>query len=247
MRFEAQWLRRGLDQWMVLFTVPLFTLIFLLVFDRADRADLQGHAVLAPVLIAQWGMALFVSGEIVDRDRWSGLLELAVAAPAPLEQLLVGRILSVSLVSLFASVEAWTVAALVGVEVVVHHPAMFVAALVLTVLATSGTALIMSCTFVLARTARTFQNSLSYPFYVLGGVVVPVAVLPDWLEPFSRVVYLSWASDLLRDTLVPGPLDDPAVSLMAIAVLGLGGYLVGKWLLGRIVGRVRRMGTLTYR
>lgn len=93
MRFEAQWLRRGLDQWMVLFTVPLFTLIFLLVFDRAGRADLQGHAVLAPVLIAQWGMALFVSGEIIDRDRSSGLLELAVAAPAPLEQLLVGRIL----------------------------------------------------------------------------------------------------------------------------------------------------------
>lgn len=134
-----------------------------------------------------------------------------------------------------------------GVEVVVHHPVVFVAALVLTVIATSGTALIMSCTFVLARTARTFQNSLSYPFYVLGGVVVPVALLPDWLEPLSRAVYLSWASDLLRDTLAPEPLADPVVSLVAIGALGLGGYLVGRWLLGRIEARVRRTGTLAYR
>ncbi len=190
-RFQLHWLRHGMDHWMVLFTVPLFTLIFLLVFDHAGRPDLQGHAILAPVLIAQWAMALFVSGEIVERDRWAGLLELSVAAPAPLGQLLVGRILTVSVVSLFAFVEAWAVAAMVGVEVVVHHPWAFAAGLVLTVLATSGTALIMSCTFVLARTARTFQNSLSYPFYVLGGVVVPIALLPGWLQPLSRLVYLS--------------------------------------------------------
>ena len=53
----------------------------------------------------------------------------------------------------------------------------------------------MATVFVLARTAMLFTNALGYPFYILGGVLVPVAFLPGWLRPVSRLVFLSWSSD----------------------------------------------------
>ena len=39
-------------------------------------------ALLAPVLMSVWSMALLVSGEIIDADRQLGTLEPLVAAPA---------------------------------------------------------------------------------------------------------------------------------------------------------------------
>jgi ABC-2 type transport system permease protein len=244
LRFQLRTTHRDVGNLQLLITVPLFTVIFLLIVQHADRGDLTGHAVLAPVLIAVWGMALLVSGEIIDQDRGMGTLELTVAAPASFAVLLVGRIAAITLVSLVSFLESWLVALAFGIRVTIHHPGVFVLALLATAFATAGTALIMSTVFVLTRSARTFQNSLSYPFYVLGGVLVPVALLPGWIQPFTRVVYLSWAADLLRDSLAPDPVTAVAARTAVVVALGVAGFVVGRLLLARTVDRVRRTGTL---
>src|SRR5918996_5299855 len=69
------------DYLMPLVTVPMFTITFLAIVRHAGREDLTQYALLAPVLIALWALALLDSGEIVDGDRWSGVLETVVAAP----------------------------------------------------------------------------------------------------------------------------------------------------------------------
>jgi ABC-2 type transport system permease protein len=244
LRFQMRTTHRDPDNLLPLVTAPIYTIIFLLIFQHADRGDLGSHAVLAPVLIAIWGMALYVSGEIVEQDRWMGTLELAVAAPASFALLLLGRIAAVTLYSLVAFAEAWLVALAFGVRVEVHHPGLFLAVLAVTAFATAGTALIMSVTFVLARSARTFQNSLTYPFYVLGGVIVPVALLPDWVQPLSWFVYLSWAADLLREAVTPEPVAAAGTRIAVIAGLGIIGYVIGQRLLVRALRRVRRTGTI---
>src|SRR4029079_2495697 len=90
-----------------------------------------------------------------------------------------------------------------GIGVDVRHPWVFAATLVCTGLAMAGTASVMSGLFVLTRGARSYQTSLSAVFYVLGGAIVPVSVLPGWLRALARLVFLSWASDLLRASLSP--------------------------------------------
>lgn len=243
-RFQLRTTHRETDHMMVLITVPLYTVVFLLIVQHADRGDLTGHAVLAPVLIALWAMALMVSGELIEDERYGGTLELAIAAPSRFSAVLAGRILAVTTISLVSLLETLAVAWLFGVSVTIHHPGLFTATLLLTVLATAGTAVIMSSIFVLARSARTFQNSLSYPFYVLGGVIVPVSMLPDWLQPVTRAVYLSWSSDLLRDTVTSAPVDAAAARLTIVATLGLIGYAIGHLLLRRILAKVRGTGEL---
>jgi ABC-2 type transport system permease protein len=117
--------------------------------------------------------------------------------------------------------------------------------MLVTAFAILGTALVMASVFVLSRSARNFQNSLNYPFFLLGGVLVPVALLPGWLQPLCRLVFLSWSADLLRDALEPAPVRGVAARLLVIALLGAAAAALGRWLLHRMLDRLRRHGTLS--
>jgi ABC-2 type transport system permease protein len=244
-RFELATLRRSPEDLMALLNVPLFTAMFLAITRHAHRDDLAGYAVLAPAVIAVWAMGLLVSGELIDLERWNGTLEAMVATPTPLSVVILGRVAVVTAISLLSIVESWLVARVgFGIAVGVPHPAVFAAALLCTGVAMAGTATAMAGTFVLARSARTFQNSLSYPFYVLGGALVPVHLLPGWLQPVCRLVFLSWATDLLRDALAGPAVEHVLPRLAAVLALGAAGYLAGFAVLGRILHRVRATGTL---
>lgn len=242
-RLQLAIFRRGWDSFLALVTVPLFTIAFLAITRHAGRPDLTAYAVLAPAVVAVIGMAILTSGEVVTQDRNNGSLELALAAPSRFPAIVLGRVLTVTLVSLVAVVEAWLVAWIVfGVTVPVPHLAAFLAALATTTLATAGTALLMSAVFVAARSARTFQNTISYPIFLLGGAFVPVSLLPGFLHPLSRVVYLSWSTDLLRSCLNHGSVVNFWPRLGAITGLGVAGFAAGYVILGRVVDRARATG-----
>lgn len=123
---------------------------------------------------------------------------------------------------------------------------VLVVTLAATALAMAGTAVAMAAAFVLHRSARTFQNSLSYPFYLLGGAIVPPALLPAWLQPLTKVVFLSRATELLRDSLVGPPVPDPGRRLAVIVLFGMVGYVGGLLLLRGILHRVRHTGEMSY-
>lgn len=239
---------RGTPDWfLALFTAPLLTAVFVTIFVHADRGDLTGYGVLAPALMSLWAMSLQTAGELISRERENGSLEALLAAPAPFGAVLLGRISAVTVISMVAFAQSWLVGwALTGTAVPVPHPALFLVTVVATTVAMTGWAGVMACVFVLARSARTFQNSLSYPFFVLGGVIVPVALLPDGLSLPARAVFLSWSSDLLRDALDPAPVHAPLLRLGIVLALGGVGYLLSHALLARTLRRVRRTGSLAH-
>lgn len=245
-RMQALSMRGNPDWFLSLVVAPLQTVVFVLLVTGAGRGDLTAYAVLAPALMALWLMALQTSGELISTERENGSLEGLLAAPARFDVLMLGRIAVVTAISLVAFAESWLVGWLVtGSPVPVEHPGVFALTLAVTALAMTGWAGVMASVFVLARSARTFQNSLSYPFFVLGGVFVPVAFLPGWLQPVSDLVFLSWASDLLRDALAPDAVEHLWGRLAAILVLGLVGFVLSRHLLDRALRRVRATGSLT--
>jgi ABC-2 type transport system permease protein len=246
-RYELAVIRRSPGELSWLFIAPLYALILLAIVEHAGRPDLVPYAVLGPASMALLGMALLTAGELIQRDRDDGLLELEIGAPASFPVVLVGRIGAVVAVGLPAVAEAWLVAGLVfGRWVRIEHPAVFAVTLLLTVSATAASATAMAALFVLARSARIFQNSLSFPLFVLGGAVVPVALLPDWVRPVSRIVYLSWATDLLRASARPESVSHLWLRLGALALLGAVTALLGVAMVKRVVDRVRRLGTASY-
>lgn len=226
---------------------PFFAIIFLGIVRAARREDLTSFAVVAPVLITLWAMALEISGDVVDSDRWLGILEGVVATPAGFPTVVLGRVLAVTMLSLVGVAETWSVARVgFGVHLILDDPVVLVATLFVTALATAGTSVVMAGVFVLARTARTFQNTLNYPIYLLAGVLVPISYLPGWVRPLGRLIYLSWSADLLREALRPGPVQNVLPRLGVILLLGLAGLAVGRVMLGIVLRRVRALGTLGY-
>ena len=226
---------------------PFFAIIFLGIVRAAGRRDLTAFAVVAPVVITMWGMALEIAGDIVDSDRNAGILESVVATPVGFPTVVSGRVLAVTLLGGVGVVETWLVATFgFGANIVVYHPAALVATLVVTGLAATGTSIIMAGVFVLARTARTFQNSMSYPIFLLAGVIVPLTYLPAWLRPVGRMLFLSWSADLLRASLAPPPVSDLVLRLAIILALGAFGLFVGRVVLDLVLTRVRVLGRLGF-
>lgn len=243
--FQLWGLRRPQGEITALRTAPLLTLVFLTITRSASRDDLAPYAVLAPALITLWTVALLIAGETVTRERINGSLEALVATPASFIGVITGRIGAVTLLSVAGFVESWLVAWLFfRIVVPIWHPLVFIATLAVTALAGAGTASMMSALFVLTRSASTFQNALTYPFYVLGGVMVPVTFLPDWLQPLSRLVFLSWSSDLLRDALAKPAVPHVLPRLGAVLLLAIVGYTAGAWMLRRAVDRLRKTGSM---
>lgn len=242
---ELRELRRSPDQLMALVTAPLLTLVFLAIMLHAGRHDLAPYAVLAPALLVLWQMALQTSGDTVESERENGSLEAVVATPSPLPAVIGGRIAAVTLVSLLGFLESWLVAGLVfGVWVEVFHPAAMVLIVLVTGFATANSALVLAALFVTTRSARTLQNVLTYPFYILGGVIVPVALLPMWIQPLTRVVFLSWSSDLIRDALSPAPIEAMWARLGIVLLLGTVALVIGHLLVKRALDRSRRTGSI---
>ena len=238
-------IRRDLNYVFPLVTAPFTTVVLMMIVRTGGRGDLSGDALVAAALIALWSLALIVSGDIIESDRVYGVLELLAAAPSRLGTIVFARVATATAVSLVALAEIWLVAWL-GLDVVVFptHPLAFAAALLATAFATAGTAVVLAAVFVHVRGARVFRNSITYPFYVLGGVMVPVALLPGWIRPLSSLVFLSWSAELLRQSLDQGPIAGIALRLGMIVLLGAVGLLAGVMLVERLLSTARRQGSL---
>lgn len=248
MRLQLIVTRRYAESLLPLIIAPLYTVIFLMILRTGGRPDLSGYAVIAPVFIALWWYALFQGGLVVQSDRWADTIELHVATPTRYATVVFGRILTTTGVGLLSFVEVWLVGRyLLRANVSVHHPAILVITLLATAFAMAATALLLSGLVVFLRNAFSLTNSISYPFYVLGGILVPVALLPGWVQPFSKIVFLSWSADLLRASLDPAPIAGAAWRVSMILGLGALGFVVAASLLRRILDRVRDTGELSQR
>ncbi|QMU77883.1 ABC transporter permease [Streptacidiphilus sp. PB12-B1b] len=247
-RFQGRLVLTHRDYLLDLVRTPLMAAVFLLLVRQSGQPQLVAYGLLAPVLMAVWSMAMLISGEVVDSDRALGTLELVIAAPVDFARLVLSRVWVATAISLLTVVEVAAVAVLgFGMVPRVYHPVVLVVGLLATAVATAGVACLMAALFVATRTARTFQNSLSYPILLLGGVFVPIDRLPEWTHPIGRLVYLSWSSDLLRAALAPAPVAGVAWRVCVVLGLGLLAGLGGRSVLARVVRLVRENGTVGLR
>jgi ABC-2 type transport system permease protein len=244
-RAQVQMSNRNVEDLLPLITMPLYTLVFMAIFIYSGRRDLTGYALVAPLLITVAQMGIFVASEVIIRERGAATIELLVATPASFTLIIWARVAVLTSLGLVGFVESWLLAKLAfNVSVTVHHLELLVATLALTSIASASTALITSVLISFTRSSRAFQNVLTFPLYLMSGVLVPVTFLPEFLQPFSRLLFLYWAGDLLRDSFQPAPPTNVEAGLAAIALLSLGAGLLGTMLIERMVTHLKREGTL---
>ncbi len=234
------------NYWMVLISTPPQVVLFLSVVDAFDRPDLITNALMAPVLMNMWSTSLWTGGSVMRDDRWLGLLEIHVASPQSYGLVVAARVGAIVMLSLLViPVTLITAALTYGIDIRVTHPGLLTTTMVITALAITGTGIIFSSMTILSRAAVTFQAAASYPFLLLGGVFVPLELLPGWVQPFGRLVFLSWASDLVRDSVAAAAVDGFAFRLGILTLLGVAGFLIGQRLIGVVLHKVRVSGEIS--
>ncbi len=242
-RLQLHLFRRAPGNLLLFLVIPFFSAIFLSAASFRGSAFLTARPVLAPAIIGLWMISLVIAETVVTLERAYGTLENLVAAPATYAAMMLGRVLTVTLLGMLTVAEALALARIgFGARITIYHPAVFAAGLTATALATAGTATALTAIFLAIRSAEQYVNTLSYPFYILAGVLVPVSFLPSWLRPIADVIYLHWSTDLLTAAMSRPAVQGLPGSLGAILLLGCVAYVAGVWMINRAIDRLRTTG-----
>jgi ABC-2 type transport system permease protein len=245
---KLQWLMtwRNPEQLMPLLLVPLSTFVAAAIIDNGGRPDLLYYCLIAISVMSIAQTGFMAASDLFVSDRSSGTLEAMLVTVANYPAVLVVRILSVTATGAVGGIFSYALLKLVfSARLSIHHPIVAIVTLVGIVVGTSCMALFLSALICYARSARAVQNSMSGPMFLMSGVLVPVGLLAPWLEWPGKLIYLSWAAELLRESFLEAELTNLSFRLIMLLATGIVWALVGGALLSKMLDRLRLDGKLT--
>lgn len=200
--------RQQMTDGFILFTVlfqPIIIALLGLWMLQDKGADAAMFVVVGSGLTGLWSSLLFISGNSIGAERWTGTLESLVAIPTPFEVIVFGKNLANVVQSLLSMVLGYFVAAFAfGYSLSIQQPLLFVSSVILAVIAFVSFGLIIAPIFVMNPGVRAWQNAMEFPVYVLCGFLFPIALLPGWTTPVSYLLPPYWAAVALHGTSTGG-------------------------------------------
>ncbi len=197
-------IRHQLNDSFVLFGIfiqPLIIAVLALYMLKDKGADYAMFVVVGSGLTGLWSSLLFISGNSINVERWSGTLESLVAAPIPFDVVVFGKNLANVFMSLLSMVVAYLLAGIFfGYSLGLTQPLLFLVSLFLSVFAFISFGLIIAPVFVMYRGIQQWQNAMEFPVYILAGFLFPIALLPGWTTPISYALPPYWAAVALHNT-----------------------------------------------
>ena len=201
-------IRQQMTDGFILFTVlfqPIIIALLGLWMLKDKGVDAAMFVVVGSGLTGLWSSLLFISGNSINSERWSGTLESLVAIPTPFEVIVFGKNLANVLQSLLSMVLGYFIAAFAfGYSLHIQQPGLFVISVLLAVIAFISFGLIIAPIFVMNPGVRAWQNAMEFPVYVMCGFLFPVALLPGWTTPISYLLPPYWAAVALHGTSTGG-------------------------------------------
>jgi ABC-2 type transport system permease protein len=197
----------------------LFPFAFVLAFAICNPVDVRS---LIPGLLALTILFSTSSMEatVIVFERRIGSLERLLLAPLRLPALLAGKLLggmtfglTVTLVVLVISLAIFGAAG--------TNWLMLFLALLLSATAFSGLGALVSVAVKEIFEAQTLANFIRFPMMFLGGVFVPLASMPAWLQVIARLLPLTYSVEALRVALSGGSWAIAAIDLGALATFSL--------------------------
>jgi ABC-2 type transport system permease protein len=218
------------------------TLAYLMYRSGANSVTLL-YASLGSAVAGIWSVTTIAASGAIQQQRWLGTLELLVVAPTDFAFVLLPICLAISSIGIYAFASTiiwgWLV---YGIPLPLHHPLAFALAVPATILSLGVFGFMLSTVLVRYRTAWALGNSFEYPVWLICGLLFPLSVLPSWSHPISWALAPTWGINALRESAGGGT---PWPDLGACLALGLGYFVVGLAMVGRVLGSARRNATLS--
>jgi ABC-2 type transport system permease protein len=222
----------------------IFATIAFLMFRAGAGDTTLLYVSLGSGMMGIWSSTLFGSGGAIQWQRWQGTLEYLIAVPPSFVMVLVPLTLATSTIGLYSLTATLLWGRLFfDVPFDVVHPLLFAVAIPATVIGLGLLGLVMAASFILWRSgANALSNLLEYPVWLATGLLVPLSLLPNWVEPVSWVLAPTWGVRAIRESALGG---DPFFPVVMCLVLG-GLYLVlGTILLNHFERLARQHATLS--
>lgn len=197
----------------------LFPFAFILAFAIRDPDDLHS---LIPGLLALTLLFGTSSMEaiVIVFERRIGSLERLLLAPLRLPALLAGKLLGGMTfgltVTLAVLVISFAIFGLTGTNWL-----MLFLAILLSATAFSGLGAFISVAVREVFEAQTLANFIRFPMMFLGGVFVPLTVMPAWLQVVARLLPLTYSVESLRVALSGGAWANVALDFGMLAAFSL--------------------------
>jgi len=197
-------IRTQLNDGFVLFAIvfqPMIIAILALFMLREKGPDFAMYVVVGSGLTGLWSGLLFVSGNSINVERWTGTLESLVGMPTPFDVIVFGKNLANVFQSLLSMVVSYFLAAfLFGYSLSLTQPLLFFISILLSMFAFICFGLTIAPLFVMYRSIGQWQNAMEFPVYILCGFLFPIAMLPNWSTPISYLLPPYWAAIALHGT-----------------------------------------------
>lgn len=230
-------LRRSGQVAIALTAVPQ-ALMFGWLLHRSGSDAALARVVFGQTLLSSWTASVLTLTWMITEESWTGTYELGIVTRASMAVAMFGKGIALVAGGFLGGVVS-TVALLVMARDVptVERPLLaLLSFLVAAGLAVPATAFLITPISALSPGCRAFTNGLIPVGIVLGGFLFPVAALPDWVEPVSRLLPMSWVTDALAGA-ASGV---PASSMLADLSIGAALSLLWAGVALRLFGRVER-------
>jgi ABC-2 type transport system permease protein len=223
---------------------PLFfaTVAFFM-FRAGGGQETLLYASLGASVMGIWSMTSTSAGSALQRERWHGTLEVLVAAPANFALILLPLTIAMSTIGIYCMVATllWG-RVLFGIELHIEHLALFVLSVPAVVLSIGAFGFLLAVSFVRYRFAWALGNLFEYPVWLICGFLVPLSLLPSWVQPISWLLAPTWGVRAIRESALGG---SPLPDLLLCLALGAGYVLVGVLVLERVLRAARAKAALS--
>jgi len=235
----------------IIFTIlvqPLIIALLALWMLGGKGSDYIMFVVVGSGMTGLWSGLLFMCGNSITWERWSGTLETLVGMPTPLDAIVIGKNLANVSQSLASMVVSYLLALVIfGYSLTVTQPLLFAVSLVLTVAAFISFGLIIAPIFVMNPGVQQWQNGLEFPVYILSGFLFPIALLPNWTTPLSYLLPTYWAARALHGTSsVNAPIEETLFAWGMMIVFSAIYLFIANRLFKKMLVKARADATLDY-
>ena len=222
---------------------PLFfATVAFFIFRASESPRTLLYAAVGSAVMGMWSATSTTAGNAMQRERWHGTLESLVATPPHFGLVLLPITLAMATIGIYCLAATLLLGRFAfGIQFTVEQPVVFALAVVGAVLSFGSLGFLFAVSFVRFRAAWALGNLFEYPVWLIGGFLVPLALLPHWVHPISWALAPTWGMNAIREAALGGtPLPD------LLLCLGLGALYIalGIAMLERVLGAARKRGAL---
>src|SRR5262245_53546943 len=203
--------------------------MFYFLFRGGTGGEELVSAAVGTGMMGIWSLTTTAAAAALASRRRSGILELLVAAPLPFWAVLAPITIAIAALGIYSLAASllWK-RFLFGVSLPISDWFAFAVGVPMSIVSIGMLGFMLGAAFVRFRAAWAVGNLFEFPVWTICGLLIPLAVLPAWVEPLSWVFAPTWGMNALRHAALgdASPWGDIAVCLALSVVYGALGALL---------------------